>query len=126
MKYKPEFPVTLAPEQVEADLQGARNVGKVRLGQEFLFFSRFAGSTFMPYTEVKHAYLRQEEVTAKMCCGRANFDQFYLMILGSDGVLRKHQVNTLELGRAALDHIAQRNPDALIGYQKPATAEAAG
>ena len=121
MKYKPEFPVPFSPEQVESDLKNARTMGKVRLGQEFLFFSRFAGSTFMPYSEVKQAYLRQEEVNAKLCCGRANFDQFFLMIMGSDGTLRKHQVPDMAAGKLALEHIAQKNPNCVIGYRKPAT-----
>ncbi len=122
MKYKPEFPVTLTEQELERDLSQATKVGKVRLGERFLFFSRFAGGSYMPYSEVVHAYLRQEEVTAKMCCGRANFDQFYLMLMGSDGALRKHQVTDKEKGKLALQHIARRNPDCLIGYQKPATA----
>lgn len=122
MKYKPEFPVSFTDEQLETDLQQARNVGKVRLGELVLFFSRFAGSTFMPYDQVVHAYLRQEEVTAKMCCGRANFDQFYLMIKGSDGKLRKHQVDDMTKGKLALEHIARLNPECQIGYQKPPTA----
>lgn len=122
MKYKPEFPVTLTEQELEHDLSQATKVGKVRLGERFLFFSRFAGGSYMPYSEVVHAYLRQEEVNAKLCCGRANFDQFYLMLMGSDGALRKHQVTDKEKGKLALEHIARRNPDCLIGYQKPATA----
>ena len=122
MKYKPEFPVSYTDAELEQDLNHARNAGKVRLGELVLFFSRFAGSTFMPYSEVVQAYLRQEEVTAKMCCGRANFDQFYLMILGSDGKLRKHQVADKARGDLALEHISKRNPNVLIGYRKPATA----
>ena len=122
MKYKPEFPVTLTEQELERDLSQATKVGKVRLGERFLFFSRFAGGSYMPYSEVVHAYLRQEEVNAKLCCGRANFDQFYLMLMGSDGALRKHQVTDKEKGKLALEHIARRNPDCLIGYQKPATA----
>ena len=121
MKYKPEFPVSYTDEQLENDLNNARNVGKVRLGELVLFFSRFAGSTFMPYSEVQHAYLRQEEVTAKMCCSRANFDQFYLMLKGSDGKLRKHQVKDKAAGQSALDYIAGKNPNCIIGYRKPAT-----
>lgn len=121
MKYKPEFPVSYTDEQLENDLKQARNMGKVRLGELVLFFSRFAGGTFMPYSEVQHAYLRQEEVNARMCCGRANFDQFFLMLKGSDGKLRKHQVADLAKGKLALEHIARLNPDCLIGYQKPAT-----
>ncbi len=122
MKYKPEFPVTLSEPELEAELRQARNAGKVKLGDQVLFFSRLAGGSYMPYAEVVHAYLRQEEVNAKLCCGRANFDQFYLMLLGSDGVLRKHQVSDLASGKLALEHIAQRNPNCLIGYRKPATA----
>ena len=122
MKYKPEFPVTLTEQELERDLSQATKVGKVRLGERVLFFSRFAGGSYMPYSEVVHAYLRQEEVNAKLCCGRANFDQFYLMLMGSDGALRKHQVTDKEKGKQALEHIARRNPDCLIGYQKPATA----
>lgn len=122
MKYKPEFPIPYTDEQLENDLLLARNLGKVRLGELVLFFSRFAGGSCIPYSEIKNAYLRQEEVNAKLCCGRANFDQFFLMILGSDGKLRKHQVTDKEKGKLALEHIARLNPDCLIGYQKPATA----
>ena len=122
MKYKPEFSTALTEQELEADLSKAQKVGKVKLGERVLFFTRFAGGSYMPYSEVVHAYLRQEEVTAKMCCGRVNFDQFYLMLMGSDGKLRKHQVADMARGRLALEHIAQRNPGCLIGYQKPATS----
>ena len=122
MKYKPEFSFTLSEQDLSAELAAAPCVGKVRLGQQSAFFSRFAGGSYMPYHEMVNAYLRQEEVNAKLCCGRANFDQFFLMILGSDGVLRKHQVPDMEKGKLALEHIAEKNPDCVIGYRKPATA----
>ena len=122
MKYKPEFSFTLTDEELTAESEKACTVGKVKLGEQVALFSRFAGGSYMPYSEMVNAYVRQEEVNAKLCCGRANFDQFFLMLLGSDGVLRKHQVNTKEDALAALDIIALRNPDTQIGYRKPATA----
>ena len=120
MKYKPEFLVLYTDAELESDLRGAQNLGKVRLGELVLFFSRFSGGTFMPYSQVEHAYLRQEEVNAKLCCGRANFDQFYLMTQGSDGKIRKAQVQSLKAGKDALNIISAANPNAEIGYQKPA------
>ncbi len=120
MKYKPEFPVLYTDSELEHDLRRARDVGKVRLGELVLFFSRFAGSTFMPYSQVEQAYLRQEAVNAKLCCGVADFDQFYLMLLGSDGKLRKHQVLNKEVGKYALEHIAAKNPHCVIGYRPTA------
>ena len=121
MKYKPEFSFTLTGEELSAEAENARTLGKVKLGEQVALFSRFAGGSYMPYSEMVNAYVRQEEVNAKLCCGRANFDQFYLMLMGSDGALRKHQVTDKEKGKLALQHIARRNPDCLIGYQKPAT-----
>ena len=121
MKYKPEFSFTLTSEELTAEAESARAVGKVKLGEQVALFSRFAGGSYMPYSEMVNAYVRQEEVNAKLCCGRANFDQFFLMIMGSDGTLRKHQVPDMAAGKLALEHIAQKNPNCIIGYQKPAT-----
>ena len=121
MKYKPEFSFTLTGEELAAEAESARTVGKVKLGEQVALFSRFAGGSYMPYSEMVNAYVRQEEVNANLCCGRANFDQFFLMIMGSDGTLRKHQVPDMESAKLALAHIAQKNPNCVIGYQKPAT-----
>ena len=121
MKYKPEFSFTLTAEQLSAEAENAQTVGKVKLGEQVALFSRFAGGSYMPYSEMVNAYVRQEAVNAKLCCGRANFDQFFLMIMGSDGTLRKHQVPDMAAGKLALEHIAMKNPDCVIGYRKPAT-----
>ena len=121
MKYKPEFPVLYTEAELEQDLNNAKPLGKVRLGELGMFFSRFAGGSFMPYSQAEHAYLRQEEVNAKLCCGRANFDQFFLMIRGSDGVLRKHQVKDMATGKYALEYIAAKNPNCIIGYRPAPT-----
>ena len=50
--------------------------GRVRLGESCLFFPKFSGTTYLPYSQIVNAYLRQEEVNANLCCGRANFDQW--------------------------------------------------
>ena len=33
----------------------------------------------LPYSDIKQAYLRVEEVNGKLCCGVANFDMFFLV-----------------------------------------------
>lgn len=118
MKYKPEFPMELSEDRLEQDLRGAVKLGKLLMGKENLYFSRFAGGTFLPISQIRHAYLRIEEVKARVCCGIANFDQTYLMILGADDKLRKYLVSDKEAGQQALDHIAALNPETKIGYYK--------
>ena len=120
MRLKAELPIDLTEDELTVDFQNAPSCGKVRLGNHCLYFPKFSGITCLPYLSITHAYIRQEEVNAKLCCGRANFDQFYLMTRGTDGKLRKAQVKSIEAGKGALAAISAANPAAEIGYHKPA------
>ena len=121
MKFKPEIPDAALPDQaLEQDFSRARNLGKVRLGEQCLFLKKFSGTSYIPYSQITRAWLRQEEVNARMCCATANFDQFYVVMACADGQERRGQVIDKDTGKAALDYIAAKNPDVKIGYVKPA------
>ena len=109
-------------EQLEADFNTAQNLGKVRLGSGWLFFKKFSGISYLPYDRIVHAWLRLEEVSAKMCCGRANFDQFYLMVEDADGKVQRCELGSREKVDQVLAHIGQLCPAAEIGYWKKAEA----
>ena len=100
---------------LEADYKAAQNLGKVRLGAQWLFFPKFSGTSYLPYTDISRIWLRQEEVTAKMCCGRANFDQFYLMVIDQQGQLHRGHVDDMAKGKEALARIPQYNSAVHIG-----------
>lgn len=119
MKFKPEFPdLEYSLSLVKADFDQARSVGKVHLGGNYLFLLKFSGASFLPYGRIIHAWLRQEQVNARLCCGTANFDQFYLMLDCGDGTVRRGQVLNKDVGKDCLAHISARNPEAKIGYHK--------
>lgn len=120
MKFKPEIPDAVLPaEALEQDFSQAQNLGKARLGEQCLFLKKFSGVSYLPYGQIVRAWLRQEEVNARMCCGTANFDQFYVVMACADGQERRGQVENKADGQRCLDHIAARNPDVKIGYVKP-------
>lgn len=120
MKFKPELPeVRPDPQALEQDYAQSRNLGKVQLGKRWLFFRKFSGAAYLPYDQVVRAWLRQEEVKARLCCGTANFDQFYLVLECADGQQRRGQVIDKKSGQVCLDHIQARNPAVKIGYVKP-------
>ena len=120
MKFKPEVPEAQAdPQALEQDYIQSRDLGKVRLGERWLFLRKFSGASYLPYDQIVRAWLRQEEVKAKMCCGTANFDQFYLVLSCADGRERRGQVLDKKTGQLCLDHIQARNPAAEIGYVRP-------
>lgn len=105
-------------DRLQGDYASARKLGKARLGQEWIFFPKFSGTSYLPYSQISKAWLRVEEVIAKVCCGRANFDQVFLVIEDADGQIRRAQMDTRSQGDAGLAHLTARNPDIRIGYYK--------
>lgn len=105
--------------ELKKDYSQAQNLGNVRLGERWIFFSKFSGISYLPYDQVVRAWLRQEEVKARMCCGTANFDQFFLVVEGADGKQRRGHVTDNRCGQLCLDRIKTQNPDIKIGYVKP-------
>ena len=120
MKFKPEISGTiLSPGVLEQDYAQAQNMGRVHLGGSCLFFRKFSGASYLPYSHILRAWLRQEEVKARMCCATANFDQFFLVAACADGQERRGQVIDKASGQACLDHISAKNPSVKSGYVKP-------
>lgn len=119
MKFKPEIPTAvLSAETLEQDYIQSRDVGRARLGERCLFLRRLFGTSYLPYSQICRAWLRQEEVNARMCCGTANFDQFYVVMDCADGQQRQGQVIDKAAGQRCLDHIAARNAEVKIGFVK--------
>ena len=121
MKLKPEVPGAVLPaEALEQDYAQAQNMDGIQLGEACLYLRKFSGTAYLPYTQIVRAWLRQEEVKARMCCATANFDQFYVVLSCADGRERRGRVVDKADGQKCLDHIAAKNPRVKIGYVKPA------
>ena len=90
---------------------------KVRLGEENLSYKKAFKWKELSYSDIRHAYLRVEEVNAKMCCGRANFDMIFLM-LQTDSLPDplKLPITKIEKGKEMLSLIHRKNPETKIGY----------
>ena len=119
MKFKPALPdLEYSLSLVKDDFSQARSIGKVHLGSDYLFLLKFSGTSFLPYSRIVHAWLRQEQVNARLCCGTANFDQFYVMLDCGGGTVYRGQVLNKEVGKDCLAHIARQNPGVKIGLYK--------
>ena len=65
MKFKPEISA-LPAGILEPDYAKAQNMGKVHLGEQCLYFRKLSGTSYLPYGQIVRAWLRQEEVRARM------------------------------------------------------------
>lgn len=70
---------------LDAEFAAALPFGKVRLGQTHLFFRKFLGWQMVEPANAVRIFRRVEEVNAKMCCGRANFDIDKLVFVDANG-----------------------------------------
>ena len=120
MKFKPALPdAALPPEALEQDYAQARALDKLQLGAQCIYLRKLSGTVYLPCSRIVRAWLRQEEVKARMCCATANFDQFYVVMACADGQERRGQVIDKATGQSCLDYIAAQNPEVKIGYIKP-------
>lgn len=115
MKFRSLGQSNLNQAGLETGYRQAEDFGRVKAGPDCLFFPAFSGVEYLVYSEVRGGWLRQEEVVARLCCGRANFDQFYLMAEGTDGRVHKGRVTDLAAGRRLLECLGQHAPQLCLG-----------
>lgn len=66
------------------------------------------------FDSITNAFLRIEEIEAKVCCGRANFDRSYLVLMvgGKEVVL---EMETKAQVKHILEKLSEKNPSITIG-----------
>ena len=103
-------------DDLEEDFHSAMNGGKVRSGNQCLFFPHLTTTHYLPYRAIAHAFIRQEDVPSRLCCGKAHFDQIYLVTIDCTGTERQTTVDSVDIGKTLLQVIAEKNPIIKIGY----------
>ena len=72
----------------------------------------------LPYSDIKQAYLRVEEVNGKLCCGVANFDMFFLVIKTKEEKLLKIEASSKEIVKEMLELLQKKNPEIEVRFKK--------
>lgn len=93
---------------------------RVKLNEQDIEYKKGFKWLKLSYEEITGAYLRVEEVNGKLCCGRASFDLFFLMLQLRNGELLKLECTSMELVKKMLEVLKQKNDRIEIGYKKDA------
>ena len=120
MKFRPEagqFP--LNQEDCRRDYEGARPLGRVRLGERALYYPRLTWVGVLPLDRVERVYLRLEDIPVGMGCRRVPVGQYYLMARLRSGREKKAALDGREQGDQALAELARLAPHIKIGYAAP-------
>ena len=102
----------------------AREIGKLRLGRQYLYVRSGLKSYYIPYADIRRYFRRVMRVPAKMCCGKGDFEIENLVICGEKGELAQIQLPGQKAARIAMECLAELAPGAASGLARdPAGAE---
>ncbi|MGN0298768.1 MAG: hypothetical protein ACI4C1_06255 [Lachnospiraceae bacterium] len=89
---------------------------KLKVENGTLVWKKFFQEQRLSLADVEWAYLQQESVTMKLCCGRGEAIIGRLIVVKKDGEKEVFQYEGLEKPKALLEQIHQANDQIAIGY----------
>lgn len=93
-------------------------MAKVTVTDGKIQYKKFLATCELPVTDLVWAYLQQEDVSAKMCCGSFHSEIGRVIILERDGKKESFQFESMQEARELLEQLKKANPDMKIGYTK--------
>ena len=116
--FQPATSTTLDTTLLEQDLNNARSVDTIYLGQTCLYYPGVLKLRYLPYDQIQWAYLRAEENRMSMCCGKAFVDIWYLLLYADGKQVAKIEFQKKETAKTALAALTGSHPHILIGYNE--------
>ena len=91
---------------------------KIKLQEQQIEYKKGLKWYSISYTDIKQAYLRIEEVNGRLCCGVANFDLYFLVLVTKDEKTIKVEACAENVVKEMLSVLKEKNPKLEIGYKK--------
>ena len=100
---------------LQEEYKQAREIGKLRLGGQHLYFRAGLKTYYLPYADIRRYFRRVMQVPARMCCGKGNFEIENLVICGDRGELAQIQLPGAKAAKAVMECLAELAPEAAVG-----------
>lgn len=118
MKFKSFTGTVLDSKTLEQDLAKADAFYRIAVGKQCIYYTGVLKVTYVPFSDMVWAYLRQEDCSTRMCCGKVDIASFFLMVTVRDGKQKKANLERAEDVKAILELLRERVPGIEIGYSK--------
>ena len=118
MKFESLTSSAADPSVLQEEYKQAREVGKLRLGQQHLYFRSGLKSYYILYSDIRRYFRRVMRVPAKMCCGKGDFEIENLVVCGESGELAQIQLPGQKAARIVMECLAELAPNAVVGIAK--------
>ncbi len=119
------YPLTASEQPndiLESEYRLAREIGVVRLGEKTFFFRSQRKIYYVPYENIRRCFRRVQLVPARLCCGQGDLPVENFVICSAEGELAQIQLPGERAGKALLEEMKSRVPDAEFGCPKQVSA----
>lgn len=93
-------------------------MAKVIVEDGKIIYRKFLKTCEIQVADLVWAYLQQEDVSAKMCCGSFEAEIGRVIVVDKNGKREVFQFESMQEARELLEKIQKANPDIAIGYTK--------
>ena len=105
----------LSADVLAAGYQAGREIGKVRLGEQCLYFREKLKVYYIPYADMTRVFRRVMLIPATMCCGKGDFEVENIVICTAEGEKAQVQLPGERAGKIMLEELARLAPHAEVG-----------
>ncbi|HBN57118.1 MAG TPA: hypothetical protein DD414_10115 [Lachnospiraceae bacterium] len=91
-------------------------MGKVTVEDGKIIYRKFMKRCELEVSGLVWAYLQQEDVSAKMCCGSYNAEIGRVIVVDKNGKKEIFQFESMQEARELLARLQQSNAELAIGY----------
>lgn len=112
MNYYPLTQTGCDSELLKAEYKAGREIGKLCLGKEVLFFRNGLKTYYIPYTDIKRCFRRVMMIPAKLCCGKGELPVENLVICDAEKEIAQVQLPGTNAARILMEELKQLIPDA--------------
>ena len=123
MKFYPLKSMEADTESLETEYKSAREIGKLRLGVDRLYFRSARKVFYISYTDIHRYFRRVMLVPAKLCCGKGDLAVEHLVICDADSELAQIQLPGSHAAKVLMDRMSELAPSAVAGTPPKASGE---
>lgn len=91
-------------------------MAKVIVADGKLRYRKFLTACEILVSDLVWAYLQQEDVSAKMCCGTYHGEIGRVIVLERNGRKEMFQFESMQEARELLEKLKEANPELAVGY----------
>lgn len=121
MKFNPLKTAEMNMESLQTEYKNAREIGKLRLGTERLYFRSARKIFYISYTDIHRYFRRVMLVPAKLCCGKGELAVEHLVICDTDSELAQVQLPGSHAAKVLMEQMSELAPDAIVGVPPKAS-----